>query len=162
MILTREVGGVGRAVAASIWTEGGNQIFFLLYCGGGLVGEAAGFKKAAASRMEGEHKKAGFTRAGLAGGNPTQMEVCSGRWAPDGLPAGPCLYLWVTWLLRRPGNVCSVSVLNEPPSRDRQSYHLHPLSFFHISYQQFTSTDTCRGFLPFPTGHVMTTEPTPW
>lgn len=28
-----------------------------------------------------------------------------------------CLYLWVTWLLRRPGKVCSVSVLNEPPDR---------------------------------------------
>lgn len=28
------------------------------------------------------------------------------------------LYLWTTWLLMRPGNVCSVSVLNEPPRRN--------------------------------------------
>lgn len=48
-----------------------------------------------------------------------------GRTAPPAGPVHPSpwlrLYLWVTWLLRRPGNVCSVSELSEPPGGEKDS-----------------------------------------
>ncbi len=54
------------------------------------------------------------------------LERCSGSglWMislVSGCSLAPLFYLWVTWLLIRPGKVSSVSALKEPPKRDTES-----------------------------------------
>lgn len=122
-----EVGGVVEAAAASVWTWGGIKYSFL------LTGEKGGWRVRGRCCLvaEGEHEKMVWTRAGQgwAGGvQGLQTASLPEGWRPADSSPRLCLYLWVTWLLRRPGNVCSVSVLNEPPSRDRQSYIPHTVA----------------------------------
>ena len=145
------VGGAVEAVAASVWTWGGIKYSFLLT--GGKGGRRV--RGRCCLMAEGEHEKMVWTRAGLgwAGGVRHDMEVWSGSgglqtasllegWRPVDSSPRLCLYLWVTWLLRRPGNVCSVSVLNEPPGRDRKSYHLHTVSLQSHWYMEEVSALT--------------------
>lgn len=64
-------------------------------------------------------------------------------WKEQPVDSSPMLslYLWVTWLLRRPGNVCSVSMLNEPPSKAAErDHHFTSESEFVVKY------DSCRDF----------------
>lgn len=118
-----EVGGVVEAAAASVWTWGGIKYSFLLRGrkeGGGSEDAAASWPRENMKRWFGP---------GLAGGvQGLQTASLPEGWRPVDSSPRLCLYLWVTWLLRRPGNVCSVSVLNEPPSRDRQSYIPHTVA----------------------------------
>lgn len=104
-----------------------------------VEGGKGGSKNAAASRMRESIKKRRFDQEG----STTDGDV-GFRWAslpercrPVDSSPPLCLYLWVTWLLRRPGNVCSDSVLNEPPGRDRPS-ELTPTHFVPAS-QHFHS-----------------------
>lgn len=65
----------------------------------------------------GDMKRDGWTRTEPAGRvqHRWRRAVVGGRQTVFLLEGFILLYLWVTWLLRRPGNVCSVSVLNDPP-----------------------------------------------
>lgn len=120
-----EVGGVVEAAAASVWTWGGIKYSFLLRGrkeGGGSEDAAASWPRENMKRWFGPGQ-------GWAGGvQGLQTASLPEGWRPADSSPRLCLYLWVTWLLRRPGNVCSVSVLNEPPSRDRQSYIPHTVA----------------------------------
>lgn len=101
-----------------LWQEG-NQMTF---CWGEQEGGAS--KKAAASLMRYRTHEDGLTRARLTGGIQPKWScvVADGqvssvweRKQPLDSSSPLCLYLWVTWLLSKPGNVCSVSMLKEPP-----------------------------------------------
>lgn len=120
-----EVGGVVEAAAASVWTWGGIKYSFLLRGrkeGGGSEDAAASWPRENMKRWFGPGQ-------GWAGGvQGLQTASLPEGWRPADSSPRLWLYLWVTWLLRRPGNVCSVSVLNEPPSRDRQSYIPHTVA----------------------------------
>lgn len=130
---------VGKAAAASVWTGEGIKYSF---CWGG----ERRVKERCRLKDEGEHKKRRFDQEG----STTDGDV-GFRWAslpercrPVDSSPPLCLYLWVTWLLRRPGNVCSDSVLNEPPGRDRPS-ELTPTHFVPVS---LSSTGKWRRVLP--------------
>ena len=105
-----------------------------------LFGQEGESKKAAATRMKG---KDDWTRTGRAGGSHRwwRCRVFAGFtrfpcWRPVTSSPLVGLYLWVTWLLMRPGNVCSVSVLNEPPIEEQQTQSPpHTWSSFHIWQQ---------------------------
>lgn len=79
-------------------------------------------------RGRGRTWKDGLDQGRAGGVQGLQTASLPEGWRPADSSPRLCLYLWVTWLLRRPGNVCSVSVLNEPPSRDRQSYIPHTVA----------------------------------
>lgn len=63
----------------------------------------------------------------------------------EGGPCGSSLwlrfYLWVTWLLRRPGNVCSDSELSDPPGGQCESESGSADKYL---FNVLTATNGCR------------------